>query len=510
MIRALAASLLLAAVIMVPAVSAQERVLQVVSPREITSLEARDTGFHFRRLRVAETLVTLDQEGNLAGELAESWSVDPDGLTWRFMLRPNVKFHDGTDASPNVVLAELERVFQTSEVFSTAPIESFAVNGRMLVIKLKTPFSLLPASLTDATAIILAPGSYGTDGHVTQIIGTGPYRIVTMEGRTSISMEAFPDYWGPQPAIPHIAFTGATGADTLANMAESGQADLIFMMPIAMRDRVDASGRAEVITAQTARMMGLTINAADIRFSDLRVRQAVSLAIDRQGIATAIFRNPDAVANQLFSPAFPHWFDPDRAAPVQDVEKAKALLADAGWTPDTDGVLTKDGTRFSFTIVVGPAPELASFSEALQAQLKEVGIEVLLETGPYSAILDQVKNGTYFASASRRTYGMLPDPVGTLLVDYSLANVDTAIWGGIGYRNPDLDAAFDAYLSATDDAAIAAARTTIDTIVNDDLPVIPVVWYDYGVAVSNGIDKDSVTVDPLEFSFWLDTVRWAE
>jgi peptide/nickel transport system substrate-binding protein len=154
----------------------EARILQITSPREITSLAPADTGYHFRRLRVAETLVTTDPEGKLAPELAESWSVSDDGLTWTFVIRKGVRFHDGSALTPELVrdaVDVMRKSRNNTEMVSQLPISSLNVDGQAVVIALKRPFSLVPAFFTDGAAIILAPSAFAKDGTVTKIIGTG-------------------------------------------------------------------------------------------------------------------------------------------------------------------------------------------------------------------------------------------------------------------------------------------------------------------------------------------------
>jgi len=491
----------------------EERILQITSPREITSLAPDDTGYHFRRLRVAETLVTTDPQGKLAPELAKSWSVSDDGLNWTFQIRDGVRFHDGTALTPELVRDAIEvqrKSRKNSEMVSQLPISSVSVDGQAVVITLKRPFSLVPTFFTDGAAIILAPSSYAADGTVTTIIGTGPYRITNIDGKTSVELEAFPDYWGEPARIAKVHFTGATSPDTIANMAEAGQADLVLGLPQVLRARVEASGRVRIKQVQTARIIGSIYNAGDVRFDKPAVRQAISLALDRQGIATALFQNPDAAANQLFSPAFPDWYDPSAPPIKRNVEQAKRLLAEAGWKPGLDGILTRDGTRFSFTVIVGKQPELPPLVQAIQAQLAEVGIEIMLENGSQTQVLEAVANGSFIFGLTRRNYGAVPDPVATLLIDYAEENATKAIWGGINYHNPELERALNAYLAAAKDDERAAAHSKILALANDDLPVLPLVWYDYNVSISDRLDYDSVPIDALELSFWIDRVRWAD
>jgi peptide/nickel transport system substrate-binding protein len=490
-----------------------DRILQIVSPREITSFDLGDTSYHFRRLRVAETLVTIDPEGKLAPELAESWSVSDDGLAWTFVIRDGVKFHDGSVLTPKIVRDAIEAMRKAntnSELVSKLPISAVSVDGQAVVITLERPFSLVADFFTDGPAVILAPSSFAADGTVSQIIGTGPYRISKIEGKTSVDLEAFPDYWGEQPHIARVHFTGATSPDTIANMAESGQADLVLGLSQVLRDRVEGSGRVKIKQVQTARINGVFVNAEDVRFDDPGERRAISLALDRQGIATALFKNPKAASNQLLSAAFPDWYDPDLPPIERNVEEARRLLAEAGWTPGPDDILAHDGTRFSFTMVVGKQPDVASLAEAVQAQLADVGIEVKLENGNQGIVLEALANGTLVFGMTRRNYGAVPDPVATLILDYAEASGSTSPWSGINYHDPEMESALNAYIAAGTEAEKASAHDKVLAAVSADLPVIPVVWYDYNVSISDRVDFDSVPIDALEVSFWIDRVQWAD
>lgn len=490
-----------------------ERILQIVSPREITSLDLGDTSYHFRRLRVAETLVTIDPEGKLVPELAESWSVSDDGLAWTFVIRKGVRFHDGSELTPELVrnAIELMRKANTnSEMVSKLPISGVRVDGQSVVVTLTRPNSLVADFFTDGPAIILAPSSFAADGTVKQIIGTGPYRITKIESKTSLDLEAFPDYWGEQPHIAKVHFTGATSPDTIANMAEAGQADLVLGLPQVLRDRVEATGGVSVKQAQTARINGVFVNAEDVRFDSPAERRAISLALDRKGIATALFNNPKAAANQLFSSAFPDWYDPNLPPIERNVEESKRLLAEAGWVAGSDGILEQNGTRFSFTMIVGKQPEVSSLAEAIQAQLADVGIEVKLENGNQGQVMETIANGSFVLGLTRRNYGAVPDPVATLVLDYAEENAASSVWSGVNYHNPDMESALNAYLAARTKDEVTAARDKLRTLVNGDLPVIPVVWYDYNVSISDRVDANSVPVDALEVSFWIDRVKWAE
>jgi len=261
---------------------------------------------------------------------------------------------------------------------------------------------------------------------------------------------------------------------------------------------------------QTARILGLMFDHADPRFDQVEERKALSLAIDRKGIAGAVFRSPDSAANQLLSAAFPQWHDKSLPPPEQDLDEAKKLLASVGWAPGSDGILVQDGKRFSFTVVLGKQSERKALAEALQAQFREIGVEMHLNPGPSSLTAETVKTGTYGAQLARRNYGTVPDPAPTLIVDYGRANADEAVWGGINYDNPDFEKALDDYVSARNDAEQSAVRQRLVHIINTDLPILAAAWYVYEVSVSNRVDFASVPIDPLEYGFWIDQVKWAD
>lgn len=491
----------------------EERILQITSPREITSLELADTSYHFRRLRVAETLVTIDPNGKLVPELAKSWSISNDGLSWTFVIRDGVRFHDGSALTPELVRDAIEVMRKSrnnSELVPQIPISSVSVDGQAVILTLKQPFSLVPEFFTDGPAVILARSSFNPDGTVKQIVGTGPYKITKIEGKTSVDLEAFPDYWGTPANISKVHFTGVTSPDTVGNMAESRQVDLVLGLPQALRDRVEGTGKVRVKQVQTARINGIFVNAGDARFDDPAERRAISLAFDRKGIAKTLFGNPKAASNQLLSAAFPDWYDPNLPPIEQNVGEAKRLLAGAGWTKGADGILTRDGKRFSFTMIVGKQPDVMSLAQVMQAQLAEVGIEVKLENGNQGQVLESVAKGSFVGGLTRRNYGAVPDPVATLVMDYAESNAANAVWSGVNYRNPEMESALKAYLAAQNGDQRAVVRDKIRALVNADLPVVPLVWYDYNVSVSDRVVFDSVPIDALEVSFWIDRVKWAE
>ena len=486
---------------------AAEDALRVVSPWEFDDPDPIQTGYILRRIGVAETLVGVQPDGSLTGLLAESWAVDPDRLTWRFRLR-DARFHDGAPVTAAHVVWTLQRVREQAESLSAIPIDSIVADGdRGVVIRTRTPFAPLPGYLTDYAGAVLAPSAYDAAGKPQRPIGTGPYRVTDIGGARSIAATVFPGYWGAQPAISKIAYNAVVLGDTRASMAEAGDVDVAFtLLPEAAR-RIEAAGRGRILRLTTARARMIIMNLALPQFSDLRVRRAMSLALDRDGIAAAILRDPASSASQLLPPGLEDWHDPALPSLHRDVAEARRLLADAGWAAAADGVLQKSGVRLAASMLV-PAnrPELPLMAQAVQAQLRAVGIAIEVRPGPPGAAPGAIRDGSLQTALLSRTYVNVPDPVGTMLPDFTGTH---QVWASPGFANADMERAVQAYIQGFDEQRLSGLRKRMVAILQDQLPVIPVAWSELNMFVSPRVAPASAVLDPYEQSYRLPAMRWA-
>lgn len=486
---------------------ADERTLTVVAPWEVKGFDPAVTGYAFTRMEVAETLVEVDEEGLPIPSLAAGWTTSDDGKVWRFALRPGVRFHDGTGMTAEHVVHSLEVARGKPGVLDKAPIEVIEVDGdTAVVIRLASPFSPLPAFLAHSSAQILAPASYGEDGAVTQIVGTGPYKITSVEPPQRFSMERFDGHWGEPPAIGRTVFLAAGRGETRTLLAESGDAQIVFNLDPASLQRLSGNDRLEVRAVALPRVITLKVNGAFPPLADADARKALSLAIDRAGIATALLRRPDVAASQLFPPGMPAWHDADLTPLAHDPDKAKEILAGLGWASGSDGILEKDGTRLALTLRTYPdRPELPLVATALEDQFREIGIDATIAIGNSGDVPAGHQDGTLETALVARNFSLVPDPLGTLMQDFG---PDGGDWGAMNWRSDDLVAALDAILETGDSELAAEKRRTITRILQEELPVIPVVWYVQTAAVSN--DVENVSIDPFERSYRISRMRWAQ
>lgn len=501
-------SLSLLALALWPGITWAQQPLRVVAPFHVESLEPSRDGFNFTRMGVAETLVGADDGGLPVPQLASAWTLSDDRLTWRMTLRAGATFHDGTPVTAEAVATSLRRARAQPGPLANAPLTSIAADGPGVVeLRTSTPFTPLLAFLAESSSQILAPASWDEAGAVRRLIATGPYRLVGFQPPFRFEVERF-DAWngGPPPAIARAVYESVARAETRALMAESGRADLIFTLDPAGTDRLRRSPRVEVRVMPIPRTQTLKLNAGSPLFADVRARQALSHAIDRQGIARGILRSPETAATQLFPPTLAEWHAPALAPLRRDVAEARRLLAEAGWTAGPGGILVREGRPFRFTLrTFSTRPELPVVAAAIQESLREVGIDMQVAVVVPSEIPAGHRDGTLEAGLMARNFSLVPDPIGTLLSDFGPQGGD---WGAMGWSSSELVALLAALGRSTDPAERAALRARTSAILQAELPVIPVVWYDHRVAISRRLAN--VSVDPLELSYRIAAIRWAE
>ncbi|MEM7022904.1 MAG: ABC transporter substrate-binding protein [Pseudomonadota bacterium] len=486
--------------------SASERVLQVVSPWEVASTDPSKNGYIFARMQIAETLLDADDEGRPQPGLATNWDASDDLKTWRFELRDGVTFHDGTPLTAEIAAASLEAALAKPGVLNRMPIDAIAADGNSVVITLSEPFAAVPAFLAHHSTQTLAPASYGAAGEVTDVIGTGPYRITLLEPPQSLEVERFDDYWGPAPEIQGARYLAVSRGETRALMAESGDADLVFTLDPASYPRLERSDRLDVQAMAIPRTIAAKVDAGHPFLDSVDARQALSLAIDRQGIAAASLRFPEAAATQLLPPSVADWHVPDLSPLAHDPDKARALLASLGWSEGPDGILERDGEAFHLTVRTFPdRPELPLIATAMQDQLRQVGIDLDVSVGNSSEIPSGHQDGSLEMALFARNFGLVPDPLGTMLQDFSKDGGD---WGAMNWDQPEMVAVLTDLSSTTEAETQAALRGESSAILQRDLPVIPIAWYQHTAAVNK--ELEGVSIDPLERSYRIAAMSWAK
>lgn len=485
---------------------ATDRALKIVGPFEVHSLDPIADGEIFNRLEVTETLLTADVEGRLVAGLAESWKVSDDDLTWTFDLVDDVTFHNGTPLTGEDVADSLNRVTaDDASLLAGVPIEGITGDAETVTVELAEPSATLPSMLAHYSTQILSPDSYDGSGQVTEIIGTGPYEVADVKLPAAVSVEAADTWRGETPDVRRVEFQAVSRAETRAVMATSGQADVVFGLEPAGQASVDADDRVDLVTSLQPRTLMLKANAKHPALSDVRVRRAISLAMDREAMAEAVLREEELAASELFPPSLTDWHtDGDQLG--YDPKAAADLLTEAGWVAAGDGkVRAKGKTPLQLELLTyADRPELPPLATAIQESLRKVGIDVKVNVTNSSEIPADHEDGSLDLALFAKSFALVPDP----LVDVAAVfNPEGDAWGTMNWSDDEMTAAIADLQSGAAGTQADQDRATVSRVALEQLPVIPVSWYRMNAAVSERVD--GFVLDPLETTWRLSGLSWA-
>lgn len=330
---------------------------------------------------IFEGLTRFAADGSVQPLLAESWEVSSDGRVYTFTLNHGVKFHDGTEFNAADVVFSLNRARAEGSTNAQkalfANIEKVEAPEPFLVkITLKQPDGGFPVNLAWGDAVIVAEESAA--GNATQPIGTGPYKFVNWAKGTAVELERNPDYWGPAPAIPRATFKFISDPSAAFAAVMAGDVDAFPMFPAAETlEQFKADPRFQVIVGTTEGETILAMNNRNVPLNDVRVREAITHAIDRQALIEGAMFGYGTPIGTHFAPGNPDYEDLT-ALSAYDPAKSKALLKEAG----------AEGLKLR--LALPPPPYARRGGEIVAAQLRAVGIETEVTTMEWAQWLDQV------------------------------------------------------------------------------------------------------------------------
>ena len=480
------------------------RELLIVEVTHPTKREPINAGRLYLQMSVAETLLDLDDHGQPVPGLATAWTVSEDGRTWRFTLRTDARFHDGTAMTASHVAQALARARRQPGPFALLPIDDIGADGDALVVRLRTPSVLLLPVLTHFSTVVLGPGSFDGGDRAVAVVGTGPLRMVSTTEQ-EFTVERWTGWRGPQPAIARARYLSAGRVESRALLADSGQADVVFNLDWASLSRLHGRPDITVVDVPSPRTTILKVNAGHPFLRDRRAREAISLAIDRSGIAGGLFGNSGRAATQLLPPGDGAWPETPAAPLRTSVDDARRLLGELGWSPGPDGVLIRDGQRFSLRLQShAAAQELPLIAAALQQQLRQVGIEIEVRIGTVADTPASHRDGSLQLALVNRGYLIVPEPTAALVDDFSLGG---GVYGAMGWEDAATSDALAALAAGIDPTRAAELRAQVVNTLQTELPVIPLL-FNRRTATINARVRD-VHVDPFERTFGLARMRWS-
>jgi len=340
---------------------------------------------------VFEGLVTIDETGKIQPQLAKSWEVSPDGLTYTFKLQSGVKFHDGEAFDSAAAKFALDRARGADSVnpqkrFFASITSIETPDPETLVLHLAAPTGSLLYWLGWPASVMVGPKSAA--GDKTTPVGTGPFKFVNWAKGDKVELARNADYWSRDAAakLDKVTFRFIADPQAQAAALKSGDIDAIpeFAAPELMSS-FDGDAKLTTKIGNTELKVVAGMNNAKKPFDDKRVRQALMMAIDRKTVIDGAWSGLGTAIGSHYTPNDPGYVDLTGALPY-DPEKAKALLAEAGY-PD----------GFTFTI---KSPQMAyapRSAQVMQAMLAEIGVTMNIEPTEFPAkwVQDVMKDRAY-------------------------------------------------------------------------------------------------------------------
>jgi peptide/nickel transport system substrate-binding protein len=419
-----------------------------------------------------------------APDLAASWTTSADGLSWTFKLREGVKWSDGTPFSADDVAFTFNDIVLKPDLGAqnrgnfSAVTSVTAVDATTVRFDLSRKFSALTAYLAYNSGIVpkhvLSADPLKTNSFNKGVpVSTGPFRVEKYTSGQSVSLVRNENYFGAKPYLDKVVFTVVPDANTQIAQALSGDISIMILDDKAAVARVKSASNLAVVSRPLVQYYWLALNQTDPRFTDVRVRQAFVQAIDRQAIITSVELGYGSIANSAITPALKAYFDPSLSSRYPyDPQRAKDLLAAAGWTPGADGVLTKDGKPFRFTMDVGQKGVLEPVNALIQQDLKKVGVAADLNTMEWNSYIQKVVvQRDYTATVNWWTYPSDPD-----VFPYYAASAAGKGFNIPGYKDPKLDDLLIQGQGASDLAARQAVYKQLQSYMADTLPYL-FLWY---------------------------------
>ena len=350
---------------------------------------------------VFEPLVLLAPDFTVKPLLATAWQFRAPN-TWRFTLRPGVRFHNGAPFDAKAVAYNVTELWakETSGILSMGPDSAVVVDDYTVDITPTKPNQRLVEQLVHPSRGIRAPGTFagaGTSSESTPT-GTGPFKFTSYTKGESLKVERFEGYWGPKAKSQRITFRYLPDENSRVLALKAGDVDAIADFPREQAARFANDPDVTTVKSPVGAYAALLLNhlgAApyDI-LSDPKVRQAVATGIDKSTIVNNVWKGNAEVTNTLIPTAVLGRNASAVKGYAYDRTQARRLLDEAGWAPGPDGIRAKAGRRLELTLVVSSADVVRPAPELVQSQLKDAGIDVKLDIpGTPATYFDRLEKG---------------------------------------------------------------------------------------------------------------------
>lgn len=431
---------------------------------------------------IFDRLVYLDENANYVSGLATSWESSDDATEWTITLRDDVTFHDGSALTAGVIKFNFDRMKDpATESKQSGPLlgpysGSEVIDDSTLKVTFESPYALFPFALSSPFMGIVsqqAVEEHG-DNFNEALIGSGPFKFVSEVPGNEVVLERNDDYnWGPSifhagaAHLESVVFRFILEEEARLSALETGEALIIDEVPPGAVDRVQASENTSVLgAAKVGLARGIHFNTTYAPTDDIRMRQAIMHAIDREEIDQIVFKGVYPVAYQLLTRGVKFYDEGAENMYPYNPDRSIELLEEMGYTEvNEDGYRTKDGEPFFIFHATFPGYVAELPAEVIQAQLKRVGIDFRVNVMSGTAMMDGMASlESTFHTALIGTYS--PDPGLFLDRMYSSSSLGTRNWSH--WSTEELDALLQRGLETGDETERTEIYQEVQQIINEN------------------------------------------
>ncbi len=442
---------------------------------------------------ICEPLVRFDYDtGDFEPVLAESWGLENNGRTWVFKIRRNVKFHDGSALTADDVMASLDRLQKDPKAIrqrvAVKNVERMEVrDAHTIAVSTKRPQPGFLSYIQSRPPILsrAVMEKHGIEGD-RAMVGTGPYRFVEYKRDEQLVMERSPQYWGPPAKIDRVIVRPMLDPNTRVAALMAGQVDVAVAIPPFDVKKLEGRGDIRLVAIRDARIHILFMNPIIPHLQDRRVRQAICHAVDVETIVKNVLEGRAYKLTQLVGPTQVLTYDPNLQWHPYNPERAKALLAEAGYPRGFD---------IDLHVYVSYA-EYRPIALAIAEQLGKVGIRVNVQT-PEGGVF----RGKWFKSEMPLymiSYGNVAQDGTAFLTTYFRSGADPRS----KFKNAEVDKLMDDQDTEFDRPKRSAMLRRAMQLLKEEAPALPLYNDQYTVGVRSKVIVPKGLPTPGEY-MWL-------
>jgi peptide/nickel transport system substrate-binding protein len=440
------------------------------TPKTLDPQATPDAGSQNIALQIYETLLVMDKDNKLVPVLAEKWEAQPDKVSYKFTLKKGVKFHNGETMTADDVVYTYKRALSSAGVAvkalsmyladvqkvddDTVVLKSAKPMGDTFLVSLSHPW----ASIMNQKTVEAAGKDYGQ-----KPVGTGKFMFKNWIIGDRVELTRFDDYHGRKAKLKDLVFRTIVEASSRTIELESGAVDLIMDPSPNDINRIKDNKNLEVVSVPSCRLYYIGLDVTKAPYDNLKVRQAVNLAVDRPGIVKIVFRGFAEPARGPVTSAIKYNKYKETPPINKDVPKAKELLKEAGFP-----------NGFKGKIIISDRTDYTNIGTILQANFKEAGIDMQIEVFEWGAFLDVIRkqghdpflNNWWGGAPAMDPFFLMTPPFHSSAIGQTNRHY---------FKDDVVDAALDLGVTLPDGPERSAAYAKAWDRINEQLPWIPMV-----------------------------------